>query len=97
MRIRSPTVRKAVIGKFDLVTSGLVGPERGDPLPRYSRFLFPPDLQLKGKLNGGACFIERRQPCAHGAVLKEANGPVGGPTGAAARLGLKRTTLQSRM
>ncbi len=30
-------------------------------------------------------------------VLKEANGVVGGPNGAAARLGLKRTTLQSRM
>jgi len=30
-------------------------------------------------------------------VLKETNGMVGGPNGAAARLGLKRTTLQSRM
>ena len=30
-------------------------------------------------------------------ALKEANGQVGGPNGAAARLGLKRTTLQSRM
>ena len=30
-------------------------------------------------------------------ALKEANGRVGGPSGAAARLGLKRTTLQSRM
>jgi formate hydrogenlyase transcriptional activator len=30
-------------------------------------------------------------------VLKEAKGQVGGPEGAAARLGLKRTTLQSRM
>jgi formate hydrogenlyase transcriptional activator len=30
-------------------------------------------------------------------ALKEANGRVGGPNGAAARLGLKRTTLQSRM
>jgi DNA-binding NtrC family response regulator len=30
-------------------------------------------------------------------VLRESNGQVGGPTGAAARLGLKRTTLQSRM
>ena len=30
-------------------------------------------------------------------ALKEANGHVGGATGAAARLGLKRTTLQSRM
>jgi transcriptional regulator with GAF, ATPase, and Fis domain len=30
-------------------------------------------------------------------ALKESNGLVGGPTGAAARLGLKRTTLQSRM
>ncbi len=30
-------------------------------------------------------------------VLKEAKGVVGGPDGAAARLGLKRTTLQSRM
>ncbi len=30
-------------------------------------------------------------------ALKDANGQVGGPNGAAARLGLKRTTLQSRM
>ena len=30
-------------------------------------------------------------------VLKETKGMVGGPEGAAARLGLKRTTLQSRM
>jgi formate hydrogenlyase transcriptional activator len=30
-------------------------------------------------------------------VLKETNWIVGGPTGAAARLGMKRTTLQSRM
>jgi formate hydrogenlyase transcriptional activator len=30
-------------------------------------------------------------------ALKEANGQVGGPDGAAARLAMKRTTLQSRM
>ena len=30
-------------------------------------------------------------------ALEEAGGMVGGPDGAAARLGLKRTTLQSRM
>jgi formate hydrogenlyase transcriptional activator len=30
-------------------------------------------------------------------ALKEARGQVGGPNGAAARLGVKRTTLQSRM
>jgi formate hydrogenlyase transcriptional activator len=30
-------------------------------------------------------------------VLKETHGMVGGPNGAAARLGLKRTTLQARM
>ncbi len=30
-------------------------------------------------------------------ALKEAKGQVGGPGGAAARLGLKRTTLQARM
>jgi formate hydrogenlyase transcriptional activator len=30
-------------------------------------------------------------------ALEDANGQVGGPNGAAARLGLKRTTLQSRM
>jgi formate hydrogenlyase transcriptional activator len=30
-------------------------------------------------------------------VLKETNGRVAGPSGAAARLGLKRTTLISRM
>jgi formate hydrogenlyase transcriptional activator len=30
-------------------------------------------------------------------VLRETNGVVGGPRGAATRLGLKRTTLQSKM
>jgi formate hydrogenlyase transcriptional activator len=30
-------------------------------------------------------------------ALEEARGQIGGPDGAAARLGLKRTTLQSRM
>ena len=30
-------------------------------------------------------------------VLREAQGQIGGPTGAAARLGLKRTTLNSKM
>jgi formate hydrogenlyase transcriptional activator len=30
-------------------------------------------------------------------ALEDAKGQVGGPSGAAARLGLKRTTLQSRM
>jgi formate hydrogenlyase transcriptional activator len=30
-------------------------------------------------------------------ALEDANGQVGGPDGAAARLGMKRTTLQSRM
>jgi formate hydrogenlyase transcriptional activator len=29
--------------------------------------------------------------------LRETNGVLGGPRGAAARLGMKRTTLQSRM
>ncbi|MGH8646629.1 MAG: helix-turn-helix domain-containing protein, partial [Gammaproteobacteria bacterium] len=30
-------------------------------------------------------------------ALREAAGVIGGPSGAAARLGMKRTTLQSRM
>lgn len=30
-------------------------------------------------------------------VLREANGQIGGPNGAAARLGLKRTTLNSKI
>ena len=30
-------------------------------------------------------------------VLREARGQIGGPDGAAARLGLKRTTLNSKM
>ncbi len=30
-------------------------------------------------------------------ALREANGVIGGPAGAAARLGMKRSTLQSRM
>jgi len=39
--------------------------------------------------------VAERESILH--ALRESNGVVGGPSGAAARLGLKRTTLQSRM
>ncbi len=59
--------------------------------------------ELMGK--SAAAVLHTRGPeAAQGAererilrALKETNGQVGGPSGAAARLGLKRTTLQSRM
>jgi transcriptional regulator with GAF, ATPase, and Fis domain len=41
--------------------------------------------------------IERSAILTNGRALKEAHGLAGGPNSAAAQLGLKRTTLQSRM
>ncbi len=48
-------------------------------------------------LDGQASSLPSAERAQILAALKEANGQVGGPDGAAARLGLKRTTLQSRM
>ena len=53
-----------------------------NPLPLYGRVSHSSDAAERARI-------------LH--ALKEANGMVGGPDGAAARLGLKRTTLQSRM
>jgi formate hydrogenlyase transcriptional activator len=47
-----------------------------------------------GRLAGQSSGAERERILK---ALQEANGKVGGPDGAAARLGLRRTTLQSRM
>ena len=52
----------------------------------------PPALQ--GRSSKASEAVERARILQ---ALKEAKGLVGGPNGAAARLGLKRTTLQSRM
>ena len=49
---------------------------------------------LSGTSSAGACDPERDQILK---ALAESKGAVGGANGAAARLGLKRTTLQSRM
>ncbi len=46
------------------------------------------------RMSGPSQDVERQQIIK---ALDQANGQVGGPNGAAARLGLKRTTLQSRM
>ena len=51
-------------------------------------------LALRGRASNGSEPAERARILQ---ALKEAKGKVGGPNGAAARLGLKRTTLQSRM
>jgi formate hydrogenlyase transcriptional activator len=56
----------------------------GKPAPPASRGISPAEFE-----NAGRESILR--------ALEEAKGQVGGPNGAAARLGLKRTTLQSRM
>jgi formate hydrogenlyase transcriptional activator len=53
-----------------------------------------PASSLPGRTSGNTDSDERTRILQ---ALKEANGRVGGPNGAAARLGLKRTTLQSRM
>jgi formate hydrogenlyase transcriptional activator len=49
---------------------------------------------LPGRASGVAAEAERARILQ---ALQEAKGQIGGPEGAAARLGLKRTTLQSRM
>ena len=53
-----------------------------------------PAANLHGTAPAGPCNAERDAILK---ALEEARGMVGGPDGAAARLGLKRTTLQSRM
>jgi formate hydrogenlyase transcriptional activator len=55
---------------------------RADPVP------------LNGTMSVGLYNPERDRILK---ALEEARGQVGGPDGAATRLGLKRTTLQSRM
>jgi len=55
---------------------------RSNPVPLYGRVSHTSEVAER------ACILH---------ALKEANGMVGGRNGAAARLGLKRTTLQSRM
>jgi len=59
--------------------------------------------EFSGKATASALHV-RNQESGHSAerdailwALKESSGIVGGPDGAAARLGMKRTTLQSRM
>jgi formate hydrogenlyase transcriptional activator len=53
-----------------------------------------PSLVLPGRVSNGTEATERARILN---ALKECRGQVGGATGAAARLGLKRTTLQARM
>jgi formate hydrogenlyase transcriptional activator len=56
-----------------------------------------PDFQRReatGPVNGTLQATEREAIIR---ALRETNGVLGGPRGAAARLGMKRTTLQSRM
>ena len=66
------------------------GPELQVAMPEFSGKEAPATREGSNVLQS----IERARILQ---ALKEANGQVGGPTGAAARLGMKRTTLQSRM
>jgi formate hydrogenlyase transcriptional activator len=68
------------------------GPELRVNMPELSEILSP--IGSSGRTSGTSGAGERDRILA---VLKDADGQVGGPNGAAARLGLKRTTLQSRM
>jgi formate hydrogenlyase transcriptional activator len=68
------------------------GPELHVAMPEFSGKLFVGALD--DQVSGASEDAERARILQ---VLKEARGQVGGPNGAAARLGLKRTTLQSRM
>ena len=69
------------------------GPElRVAMMPEFNGHSVP--AAVNGHASNGAEDAERARILQ---ALKEAKGQVGGPNGAAARLGLKRTTLQSRM
>ena len=68
------------------------GPELRVAMPEFSGQLAP--VVLVGRVANGSEDVERARILQ---ALKEAKGQIGGPDGAAARLGLKRTTLQSRM
>jgi len=68
------------------------GPELHVALPEIIGTSAP--IVLQGRASNVTELSERARILQ---VLKETKGMVGGPDGAAARLGLKRTTLQSRM
>ena len=68
------------------------GPELQVALPEIAGRSSP--VPLYGRVSHTSEAAERARILQ---ALKEAKGMVGGPNGAAARLGLKRTTLQSRM
>jgi DNA-binding NtrC family response regulator len=68
------------------------GPELHLALPEFNVESAP--AALPGRASDVAKDAQRARILL---VLKEAKGQIGGPDGAAARLGLKRTTLQSRM
>ncbi|HEY1340045.1 MAG TPA: sigma 54-interacting transcriptional regulator, partial [Bryobacteraceae bacterium] len=61
--------------------------------------LKPPIRELKrsGAASGGVVTLAAAERDAIVRALREANGRVGGDQGAAARLGMKRTTLQAKM
>ena len=68
------------------------GPELRIAMPEFNGESAP------GALSGWASKVsEEAERARILQALKEAKGQIGGPHGAAARLGLKRTTLQSRM
>jgi formate hydrogenlyase transcriptional activator len=68
------------------------GPELCIAMPEFNSQLAP--VVLVGRVANGSEDVERARILQ---ALQEAKGQIGGPDGAAARLGLKRTTLQSRM
>ena len=67
------------------------GPELRVDMPEMIGVVTPPH---RGRRSSEAADAERARILQ---ALKDARGIVGGPDGAAARLGLRRTTLQSRM
>ena len=68
------------------------GPELRIFMPEFNRELAP--VVLVGRVSNVSDDVERARILQ---ALKEAKGQISGPDGAAARMGLKRTTLQSRM
>ena len=68
------------------------GPQLRIAMPEFNSQLAP--VVLVGRASDGSEEVERARILQ---ALKEARGQIGGPDGAAARMGLKRTTLQSRM
>jgi len=66
------------------------------PPPPPATAAVTPEPDMPARLNGATAFVDGERELILRA-LRDANGVIAGASGAAARLGLKRTTLHSKM